>query len=717
MRTIVYLFVVWFFSSWSFGADFTLSCRPESDLLQAMKAAGMDVARYDAPAEAVERAQEGKALLILAQGYPERRTDVNAEVLAAARGKKLRTYVEFPQELPGTVTKEVKLQQAGWERVVVARDGVAEGVEKLRILHGHQLQFLPVSVADEKQVWLSIARVAGYDTAVFGLPKNATPLLFQMNDRTLVSTSRLSEFVTGRFAPVAQWKKVWVGVLRWLGPDAKKVELTYQAPVRPALGPDEKMPAGFERECFDRGAVWFGKSRLLLSPHRQAKVHELLLNGVENTDMPAENDPDGDGSMGILEGYSSAIRPDGTQGQRAVLRSDCNTESAMVFALDSLLNKKAQSAKTAGNLLDWVYFKSNICKGERGDPKHPSFGHIAWGDVSPAWLVANYGDDDARCILATLTASSALKDERWNASVLRSLLANLRTTGKLGFRGDRVDVPALEQNGWRHFHDAETVNYAPHFEAALWACNLWAYARTGEKEFLEKTRTAIRMTMAAYPKQWRWGDNIERARMLHALAWLVRVEDTAEHRTWLKTIATDLLNDQDTCGAIAERLRGTGGGHFQIPQSNEAYGTGETPLIQSNRDKASDQLYTTGFALLALHEAVGATKDPTLLDAENRLAAYLCRIQSRSEKFPWLDGAWFRAFDFGKWDYWSSSADVGWGAWSIEAGWAQAWTAATLALREQKTTLWEFTAGNSIAKEMEKVRGEMGQNLGKPFAN
>ena len=69
-----------------------------------------------------------------------------------------------------------------------------------------------------------------------------------------------------------------------------------------------------------------------------------------------------------------------------------------------------------------------------------------------------------------------------------------------------------------------------------------------------------------------------------------------------------------------ERLGQVHGGHFRTPQSNAEYGTGETPLLQENGDPVTDQLYTTGFALLGLHEAVGATGDPRLRRAEDKLA-------------------------------------------------------------------------------------------------
>ena len=323
--------------------------------------------------------------------------------------------------------------------------------------------------------------------------------------------------------------------------------------------------------------------------------------------------------------------------------------------------------------------------------------------------------DNARVLLATILASAGLGSGDWDKWVLRGLLANLRTTGRLGFREDRVDVGPLEARGWKAFADAQNVNYSPHFDSYLWACNLWAYKQTGQRAFLESTRNAIRMTMEQYPAGWRWQDSIERARMLLCLAWLLRVDDTPEHREWLSRIAGDLIERQDRSGALQEKLAGTGGGHYLIPQSNETYGTGETPLIQKDGDPASDQLYTAGFALLGFHEAFAATGDARLKAAEDRLADFLCRVQVRSDALPWLDGCWFRAFDFRRWDYWASSADAGWGAWSVETGWGAAWTAAVLALRAKDTSFWDFTAGSAIERLLSEVTSEMAVNTGGPW--
>ena len=123
----------------------------------------------------------------------------------------------------------------------------------------------------------------------------------------------------------------------------------------------------------------------------------------------------------------------------------------MVLALASHLNPRTRDAVIASNLLDFVYFNSGMCRGARDEPTNAAFGLIGWGDVAPAWLVANYGDDNARAMLATILGGVALKNDRWDERVMRALLANLRTTGKFGFRGDRIDMPALEQNGWKTY--------------------------------------------------------------------------------------------------------------------------------------------------------------------------------------------------------------------------------------------------------------------------
>jgi hypothetical protein len=192
--------------------------------------------------------------------------------------------------------------------------------------------------------------------------------------------------------------------------------------------------------------------------------------------------------------------------------------------------------------------------------------------------------------------------------------------------------------------------------------------------------------------------------MLLTLAWLVRVDDGPEHRAWLKRMADDMERWQDACGAIREELGELEQGDLRPPRSNAEYGTNEASLIQKNGDPVADLLYTCNFTLLGLHEAHAATGDPQYRRMADKLAEFLVRVQVRSEAHPELDGGWFRAFDFRQWDYWGSNADSGWGAWSIEVGWTQAWIPAVLALRGLNVSLWDLSKGSRVGRHFEKYR-------------
>lgn len=201
--------------------------------------------------------------------------------------------------------------------------------------------------------------------------------------------------------------------------------------------------------------------------------------------------------------------------------------------------------------------------------------------------------------------------------------------------------------------------------------------------------------MEGYPDKWGvTGIQMDRARMLLLLAWLLRIEDTQQHQTWLYQLLTDLKQDPKT-GAIPERIEADknnfGAGHYQLPKTNGEYGTTESPIIQTDGDAGSDLLYAVNFAFLGLHEAAAASNDPLFSDVEDRLADFLCRIQVSSDKHPELDGSWFRGFDYNRWEYWASNGDAGWGAWSIESGWSQSWITMVLSLRTLQTSYWDFT--------------------------
>ena len=167
------------------------------------------------------------------------------------------------------------------------------------------------------------------------------------------------------------------------------------------------------------------------------------------------------------------------------------------------------------------------------------------------------------------------------------------------------------------------------------------------------------------------------------------------------------MNQDPNTGTFSEKIEAEknnfGAGHYQLPKTNEEYGATESPIIQTDGDLCSDLLYAVNFAFIGLREAAETTGDQLYVDAENKLAEFLCKVQIQSEKHPVLDGGWFRAFDHNRWEYWASSGDAGWGAWSIEGGWSQSWITITLALRQLKTSFWDFTKESQIGGNFDHI--------------
>ena len=247
--------------------------------------------------------------------------------------------------------------------------------------------------------------MAGFDRAVYGLPDATFPLLLDVAlgegyPRVTVATTKLSQLVTGRFAPAEDWKRVWQVILDRVAPGGPAMP-SWEPTVRPAYSPKTVLPADAETQALDRGLEWFRKSKLLIHPSRVADLRRESAR-TEVIAPPPKDAPAGNGSLGILEGFSTEIGPDGRQRQRILVRSDCVSESAMAFALAGRVRDDADAVTVAGNLLDYLYTKSGATGGDRGNPKHGSYGLVSWGVTTPGWMIANYGDDNARVLLATL---------------------------------------------------------------------------------------------------------------------------------------------------------------------------------------------------------------------------------------------------------------------------------------------------------------------------
>ena len=154
---------------------------------------------------------------------------------------------------------------------------------------------------------LVLARVAGFDTAVYGLADTKTfPILFEHpRGDVLVATTKLSQFVTARYAPEDAWPAVWRMILGRLQPGAAVPKLEWTPAVRPTYGRQDKLPADARLEAIRRGVKWYEQARLLVHEswkeeiRRQQKKDPRVNQGM-TAPGPKSDWPQGDGRLRLF---------------------------------------------------------------------------------------------------------------------------------------------------------------------------------------------------------------------------------------------------------------------------------------------------------------------------------------------------------------------------------------------------------------------------------
>lgn len=673
------------------GADTVWCCADEdNDLVTVLKDNGYRIVLSDDVQTTLEKAPEGAAVLLLNRSYPDSVRLLSGQQLSRIEEKGLRVFAEFAS-VADTLPQ---LHEIGFERIVMT-DSLAPGLVPMDLLSINRgYYFREDAVEDTIMV---IAKVAGFDTAVYGLDDTPCyPLVYKKKEGLWMSTSQLSEFARLRFMPEAKWKVFWEKVIGDLtGHETRFSSWIY--PVHPSYGKDESLPDTARLASVRKGVEWFYNGHFLVDASwKEDWIDKYQGDGVMPIGPCLPSDiKDGDGSCGILEGHCSAIYADGRQAYRYWLRCDVQGEAAMTFAVAGNLLDEESYKEVASNLVDYAF--ETFRDGPRNDPESPSYGLLSWAITTKGTY---YGDDNARAILGMIMAADILESDIWDRKIMEAVLANYRTTGADGFRGDLLKDEDLQKHGWKYYQDRSFVKPHPHFESWMWACYLWLYRQTEYALLLELAEKGIAATMKAYPSGWSWTNGLqqEKARMILPLAWLYRVSPTEEHKDWLYFMVDELLKNQVECGAIREELGDSSKGLFGKVRSNDAYGKEEAPLIFDNGDPVADMLYTSNFAFFGLNEAACATGDPRIVSATERLSDFLTRIQVRSDSVKDVDGAWFRAFNYRDWDYWASNADSGWGAQCTLTGWIQSWIVTTQALMEEGTSYWDETSDSSIGK-------------------
>lgn len=664
---------------WCVAAD-------DNDLASLLEREGFRLKRGSNVKQVLSRAPKGASVLLLADGQRQPRILTNQDI-SLIREKRLRVFADFTA-LSDTLPR---LREATVERVVVKEP--MGSLKPMDLLTVNRARFIE---ADTVRPLLVLARVVGFDDAVFGLTDTRVySLVDHPVENIFVSTACLSDFSKLRLMPEDRWQTFWEAMLTQLT-GHETVFHSWPSRVRPAYSKDEPLPDTARLHAVRKGIEWFYSGHFLVHPSWKA----AYLDKYQSTEPPLgpavpADAPVGDGSAGVLEGHGSAIDADGKQAYRYWLRTDVHGESAMAFALAAKLLGQKEYDRVASRLIDYALAQATA--GPRSDTLSPSYGLISWG--FPGFTKdVYYGDDNARFLLGALLAAHLMNEKRWNKKLRDAIDANFQTTSRDGFRGARLEERDIQKNGRSFYQERHLVNPHPHYESWMWAVYLWLYSQTGEEEFLTLSEKGIAQTMKAYPVGWRWTNGIqqERARMVLPLAWLYRVAPTAEHRGWLYRILADLKVNQVACGAIREELGDPSKGDFGGPKSNAQYGRGEAPLIFKNGDPVADMLYTSNFAIFGLNEAARATGDPDVIGMAENLANFLVRIQANSTDCRDVDGAWYRAFNYRDWNWWASNSDAGWGNLSTLTGWIQSWITGTLAMMQMNTSYWELTHNNKI---------------------
>lgn len=675
-----------------------VTTRSANDLLKTLNANYSGIKVYSSLDDALNnvKADGTKGIMLLADNYPNSTTAITDAQAAKINELGVRLYIEYPDNnaLLG-ITGYNGIKKMGYDRAIVT-DADALGVEIYSLLYVHGAQF--AAKTDVTRSWLVNATVAGYDTADFGLSDCTPYSMIELNIKgnVLIASTKLSQFISARYAPYERWQKLWLGVLSWVSQIAvTKIEWT--PAVNANYGPNEPLADNAYSEAVRLNVEWYKNN--MMSP---------------------------DGAQGIYQCYGSgsSFNVYGEQSLNSGIRADCNGESIGAIALAGVLLNNREYKTIAYDTMNWMLNESQMANGDRADPNNAQYGLFSWYDnIGDKYLGQYYGDDNAKAIIGLMLGAAALDTDEFDERILEAILANFRTSGIYGFRGSMLSGDDLETNGWEYYYNRSTTNYSSHFESLLWACYLWAYDKTDYMPLYIRAQSAISRMMMAYDNtmekdidatadsyEWTWTNGMqqERAKMILPLAWLVRVAPTDQHIEWLDTMITDMMKYQDvSTGALRDVVgeAGEGNGIYGPFTKNSDYGKHESPVIQNNGDPCSDSLYTSSFAMMTLNEAyasVSAAGKSELAvkykQYAKSLSDYHVRIQQVSDTKSKYNGVWFRGFDYEKWETYGSDGDAGWGIWCTETGWSQAQISSALSLQALNTNIWDYTKGTTVDK-------------------
>ncbi|MDF2724482.1 MAG: hypothetical protein K0Q59_4157, partial [Paenibacillus sp.] len=375
-------------------------------------------------------------------------------------------------------------------------------------------------------------------------------LWLENNDRLMVCSFRLSNFVKARFSPLLKWKGLADYIVSWLCDEQVKVSgfIEDEYRIRAFTGEDS-----FEarlRDTIEQGVAWFREAELLIDEGRE----------------------------GIMEGIATEIYPDGMQHVLTDVRNDCTGEASMAYFMHYLLTGDANSKLVSDRLISVCF---DILQ-EKEETRHK--GMLRWSGWQ--WGTC-YQDDAARVLIPQLLKCLYTGSDDYLAECTDALHFLVSTTGTDGTRVSRTDNIKLTEAEIRRLA-SEPGNFpSGHYNGYYLASLLLGYRLTGIELFKETAVKGMHTIMAAYPNTRReHSETQEMCRLILPIAWLYWVTNDDEHKAWLYRVTQDLQRVRHSSGAYLEWDTG-----YQANRSAKN-DTDECSLLTNNGDPIADFLYS-----------------------------------------------------------------------------------------------------------------------------
>lgn len=433
------------------------------------------------------------------------------------------------------------------------------------------------------------------------------------------------------FRPQWVWSKVFA-----------KIRETINIPLREFQTDAIKLGNRSIKEAINSSADWFMKSGIL---------------------------PKIDGSEGVYENIHSV-----TGNVRKDFRPDCHAHTALMFYLKYENTNESIWLERSKNIMQYLFDEGY----QDMDEASPTYGFWKWFKSPAKYPEQIFTDDNAWVSFILLYLYKQTGNETYRKRGLLTSEALLQTQHSNGLRPIFLHGEKIREMGRDAATLDEDVSFNPHFESIAHATYIQAFTITGEKQYLDTAYRGTKLLLNNKTQlKFMYSETSGYSRLLFVLGQLIKYYEDSQLIDGLHDTIAYLKSAQHSSGGVEE---------LDNPDPNR-FGKEDTGVFRFNGEGIGDFLYTNNFLLINLWEVWKAIGDKQALDFYNELSEFSSKIQIKSEMDKY-NGAWMRAFDLRKSEYFGNNGDIGWGPYCIEGGWTNALATTGLLLGQLDVSLF-----------------------------